>query len=114
MAPALPRRAPRKHNPAQSSLVIRNIVVAGRRTSVRLEPLMWEALLEITRQQETNVNQLVTEIDRQRHSSSLTAAIRGHVVAFYRPAASHAARAAHVRHKLRHEPAARDTSPPRH
>src|SRR5712671_6387300 len=94
MAPALPRRAPRKHNPARSSLVIRNIVVAGRRTSVRLEPVMWEALLEITRQQETNVNQLVTEIDRQRNSSSLTAAIRVYIVDFYRAAAIRPDRAA--------------------
>src|SRR3981081_503637 len=88
MAPALPRRAPRKHNPARSSLVIRNIVVAGRRTSVRLEPVMWEALQEIARQQETNINQLVTEIDRRRNSSSLTAAIRVYIVDFYRSAAA--------------------------
>lgn len=100
MAPALPRRAPRKRDPSPSSLVIRNIVVAGRRTSVRLEPVMWEALLEITRQQETNVNQLVTEIDRQRNSSSLTAAIRVYIVDFYRAAASHAERGADLRATL--------------
>jgi len=99
MAPALPRRAPRRRDPIPSSLVIRNIVVAGRRTSVRLEPVMWEALLEITRQQETNVNQLVTEIDRQRNSSSLTAAIRVYIVDFYR-SASHAGRAADLRPTL--------------
>jgi predicted DNA-binding ribbon-helix-helix protein len=81
-------------------LVIRNIVVAGRRTSVRLEPVMWEALLEIARQQETNVNQLVTEIDRQRNSSSLTAAIRVYIVDFYRSAASQAERATDLRATL--------------
>jgi predicted DNA-binding ribbon-helix-helix protein len=100
MASPLPRRAPRKRLPVASSLVIRNIVVAGRRTSVRLEPVMWEALLEIARQQETNVNQLVTEIDRQRNSSSLTAAIRVYIVDFYRAAASHAERAADLRATL--------------
>jgi predicted DNA-binding ribbon-helix-helix protein len=68
-------------------LVIRNIVVGGHRTSVRLEPVMWEALLEIARQRQTNVNQLVTEIDRRRVSSSLTAAIRVYIVDFYRAAA---------------------------
>src|SRR5438046_5825994 len=61
MPRALPRRAPRKREPARSSLVIRNIVVGGHRTSVRLEPVMWEALLEIARQRQTNVNQLVTD-----------------------------------------------------
>jgi predicted DNA-binding ribbon-helix-helix protein len=87
MARALPRRAPRKREPARSSLVIRNIVVGGHRTSVRLEPVMWEALLEIARQRQTNVNQLVTEIDLRRVSSSLTAAIRVYIVDFYRAAA---------------------------
>src|SRR5437764_1788138 len=100
MAPALPRRAPRKRDPAPSSLVIRNIVVAGHRTSVRLEPVMWEALLEITRQQETNINQLVTEIDRRRNSSSLTAAIRVFIVDFYRAAAAHADRPGDLRARV--------------
>jgi predicted DNA-binding ribbon-helix-helix protein len=96
MAPALPRRTPRKREPVRSSLVIRNIVVAGHRTSVRLEPVMWEALLEIARLQQTNINQLVTEIDRQREASSLTAAIRVYIVDFYRSAAAHAGRAANL------------------
>src|ERR1700716_3942189 len=100
MARALPRRAPRKREPARSSLVIRNIVVGGHRAGVRLEPVMWEALLEIARQRQTNVNQLVTEIDRQRVSSSLTAAIRVYIVDFYRSAASHAGRAADLRPTL--------------
>lgn len=94
MARALPRRAPRKREPARSSLVIRNIVVGGHRISVRLEPIMWEALLEIARQRQANVNQLVTEIDRQRVSSSLTAAIRVYIVDFYRAAAIRPDRAA--------------------
>ena len=88
MASALPRRAPRKRLSPSSSLVIHNVVVAGRRTSVRLEPVMWEALQEIVRQQETNINQLVSEIDRRRNSSSLTAAIRVYIVDFYRSAAA--------------------------
>jgi predicted DNA-binding ribbon-helix-helix protein len=55
---------------------------------------MWEALLEIARQRQTNVNQLVTEIDRERVSSSLTAAIRVYIVDFYRAAAIRPDRAA--------------------
>lgn len=102
MAPALPRRAPRKREPVQSSLVIRNIVVGGHRTSVRLEPVMWDALLEIARLQQTNVNQLVTEIDRQRYSSSLTAAIRVYIVDFYRSAAAHAGQDGGLQRALPH------------
>ena len=92
MPSALPRGAPRRHATTPSSLVIRNIVVAGHRTSVRLEPTMWEALREIARQRETNLNELVTEIDRRRDASSLTAAIRVFIVDFYRRAAAQAER----------------------
>jgi predicted DNA-binding ribbon-helix-helix protein len=62
-------------------------VVAGRRTSVRLEPAMWDALSDIARLRALQLNELVTEIDRQRSASSLTAAIRVYIVAFYRSAA---------------------------
>ena len=102
MAGALPRRAARKRGPVPSSLVIRNIVVAGHRTSVRLEPLMWEALREIARQRQTNINQLVTEIDRHRDSSSLTAAIRVFIVDYYRSAAGQTAGTADRQTALRH------------
>jgi predicted DNA-binding ribbon-helix-helix protein len=61
---------------------------------------MWDALLEIARQRETNVNQLVTEIDRQRNSSSLTAAIRVYIVDFYRSAAAQAGQAINVQRAL--------------
>lgn len=88
MATAQPQRRPRR-NPehAPSSLVIRNIVVAGHRTSVRLEPIMWDALHDIARRLQVSVHELVTEIDRERTASSLTAAIRVHIVDFYRTAA---------------------------
>jgi len=61
---------------------------------------MWDALLEIARQRKTNVNQLVTEIDRQRNSSSLTAAIRVYIVDFYRSAAAQAGQAANLQRAL--------------
>jgi predicted DNA-binding ribbon-helix-helix protein len=82
------RRTPRAREPVPSSLAIRNVVVAGRRTCVRLEPLMWEALREITRLRGMSLNDLITEIDRTREASSLTAAIRVYIVNFYRSAAA--------------------------
>lgn len=66
---------------------IRNVVVAGHRTSVRLEPVMWDALKNIARRQRVTVHELVTAIDRERAASSLTAAIRIYIVDFYREAA---------------------------
>jgi predicted DNA-binding ribbon-helix-helix protein len=73
-------------------LLIRNIVVAGKRTSVRLEPEMWEALREIVALQGFSVNQLVTELHRRHSASSLTSAIRVYIVEFYRSAARDALR----------------------
>jgi predicted DNA-binding ribbon-helix-helix protein len=52
MPTALQRRSRRDHDSSPSSLAIRNIVVAGRRTSVRLEPAMWEAMHDIARRLE--------------------------------------------------------------
>src|SRR5438270_748103 len=59
------------------------------------------ALGRVARQQETNINQLVTEIHRRRNSSSLTAAIRVYIVDFYRSAATQAQRGADLRPALR-------------
>ncbi|HSR71382.1 MAG TPA: ribbon-helix-helix domain-containing protein, partial [Kiloniellales bacterium] len=43
------RPAPRRGTP--SSLVNRNVFVGKRRTSLRLEPAMWDALAEICRRE---------------------------------------------------------------
>jgi len=69
-------------------MIARNVTVAGRRTSVRLEPEMWEALQEITQRQGVTLHQLCTEISRARGLSSLTAAIRAYALAYFRSAAT--------------------------
>jgi predicted DNA-binding ribbon-helix-helix protein len=86
MSTAWQRRPRRDDNITPSTLVIRNVVVAGRRTSVRLEPAMWEALHDIARRLELTIHDLVTHIAHQRTASSLTAAIRVYIVDFYRTA----------------------------
>ncbi len=86
MAHALPRQR-REHESSPSSLVIHNVVVGAHRTSVRLEPVMWEALRDIARRRRVTMHDLVTDIDRKRIASSLTAAIRVYIVDFYRTAA---------------------------
>ena len=74
----------RKRHRYETTLRVRNVVVAGHRTSVRLEPLMWDSLQEIAMEQGMNVNQLVTQIKRSAGRSSLTSAIRVYIVDFYR------------------------------
>jgi predicted DNA-binding ribbon-helix-helix protein len=71
-----------------STLINRNVTVAGRRTSMRLEPAMWEALQQLCRREGKTLNELVTEIDRQRSESSLTAAIRVYLLRYFCAAAT--------------------------
>lgn len=71
-----------------STLVSRNITLQDRRTSVRLEPAMWDALDEICRREGTSIHDLCTLIDRQRRESKLTAAVRVFVMAYYRAAST--------------------------
>ena len=88
MASPRTHRIPSARETSPSSLAIRNVVVAGHRTSVRLEPLMWQALREIAGWRGISLNALITAIAEARDASSLTAAIRVYIVDFYRSAAA--------------------------
>lgn len=65
----------------------RSVVVAGHRTSVSLENVFWEALLEAASERNVSINDLVTEIDRDR-IRSLSGAIRMFVLAVARARAA--------------------------
>ena len=67
----------------RSALLSHNVYVAGHRTSVRLEPVIWRALQDIARQQKVTVHDLVSDIDRRRTvSGGLSSAIRAYVVVY--------------------------------
>lgn len=71
------------------SLLPRNIVVNGRRTSTRLEPATWDALLEICARERCSIHELCTWIeDTKVPQSSLTAAIRVFAMSYFRHAAT--------------------------
>jgi predicted DNA-binding ribbon-helix-helix protein len=70
-----------------STLVNRNVTVAGHRTSVRLERAMWDALRQVCEREQKSLNCVVTEIAREQVESSLTAAIRVYVLSYFRAAA---------------------------
>jgi predicted DNA-binding ribbon-helix-helix protein len=69
-------------------LMVRNIVVGGRRTSVRLEADMWQALCDIARRHQASVNEICTLVSQRRGGSSLTAALRAFALRYFRIAAS--------------------------
>ncbi|MDR3425775.1 MAG: ribbon-helix-helix domain-containing protein [Alphaproteobacteria bacterium] len=75
--------------PFRSSLVSRNVVVSGRRTSVRLEPEMWDGLREICQRERATMHQICTTAELQKaEKTSLTAAIRVFVMRYFRLAAT--------------------------
>ena len=71
-----------------SSLISGNVTVAGHRTSIRLEPAMWDALKEISARENQTIHALVTEIAHHRPQSSLTAAIRVFLLSYFKAAAT--------------------------
>lgn len=81
-------RAPRGRRRAPSTLQSRNVTLRGRRTSLRLEAPMWEALEEIARREGLGIGELCAMVDRQRRESTLTAAIRVFILHYFRQAAT--------------------------
>ena len=82
-AQAHARRPHGERGSVPSSLVRHNVYVAGHRTSVRLEPVIWRALQDIAHQQKVTLRDLVSDIDRSRTlSGGLSSAIRAYVVSY--------------------------------
>lgn len=70
---------------ADSALVSRNITINGRRTSVRLEPEMWDALRQISHEEGLTIHQLCSIIHGNKNSdASFTATLRVFLMAYYR------------------------------
>jgi predicted DNA-binding ribbon-helix-helix protein len=70
------------------SLITRNVVLNGRRTSLRLEGAIWDALEEIAAREGCSVNALCAYVDKNRDERSLTASIRVYVLRYFREAAT--------------------------
>jgi len=73
----------------KSSLVSRNVTIGAHRTSIRLEPDMWNGLREICRREHISMHDIATVVSaRKAVNTSLTAAIRVFVMAYFRMAAT--------------------------
>lgn len=85
-----------------AGLVSRNVIVGGRRTSMRLEPGMWEALIDAARRERMSIHELVTKVaGRRGRGASLTCSVRAFLVAYYRSAATEDGHAAAGHGRLR-------------
>jgi len=71
----------------RSSLLSKNITVRGHRTSIRLEPEMWNAIKDIALREGTTIHSICSLISiRKAADTSLTAAIRVFLMLYYRAA----------------------------
>jgi len=65
----------------------RNVRLNGRRTSIRLELAMWEALEEIASREAHSMSELCTLIAAKKNGSNLTASVRLFITVYFRIAA---------------------------
>ena len=72
---------------AESTLVNRNITASGKRTSMRLEPDLWDGLQEICRRERTDVSAQVRRIHADSRGGR-TSAVRVFVLRYFRDAAT--------------------------
>jgi predicted DNA-binding ribbon-helix-helix protein len=71
-----------------SRLINRNIVAASGRSSMRLEPEIWDALFEICRRENIAMAELVRKVDGGREVGGRTSAIRVFAFNYFRKAAT--------------------------
>src|SRR5580693_3538483 len=77
-----------------SRLINRNVVAERGRTSMRLEPELWEALLEICGREGQDMSSLVRKVEQSGHAGGRTSAVRVFVMSYFRDAATEAGHAA--------------------
>ena len=91
----------------RSRLINRNVVAVRGRTSMRLEPELWDALIEICTRERRDVNCLVRQIEASNHTGGRTSAVRVFVLGYFREAANEAGHEAVDHGTLHHKPLSR-------
>ncbi len=74
----------------QSRLVNRNIIAARGRSSMRLEPEIWDALQEICKRENVPLGDLVQRVEGHGSEGGRTSAVRVFAFQYFRNAATDA------------------------
>ena len=77
-----------------SRLINRNVVARRGRTSMRLEPELWEALTEIGAREGKDASTIVRKVEVDDYPGGRTSAVRVFVLAYFREAATESGHAA--------------------
>ena len=65
-------------------LICKNVIVNGRRTSMRLDRETWISLADICEREHVTIHELCSKIDRIRGKSGLSSATRLFVLTYFR------------------------------
>lgn len=86
----------------QGALVSKNVRIHDRRTSVRLEPEMWQALREVAEIEGCTIHDLCGAVhDIKEAGASFTAALRVFLMEYYRTAARTSQQVTSVQRQLK-------------
>lgn len=67
--------------------ISRNVTINGRRTSIRMEPIMWDSLEEICVRENNTLPGIIEMIDSRRQGTSLTASLRVFIISYFKTVA---------------------------
>ena len=67
-------------------MISHNVRINGRRTSIRLEPAMWDALQEICAAEKKSIHEISTEVAAEIPSGGFTSALRVYILNYFRSA----------------------------
>ena len=65
-------------------LICKNVIVNGRRTSMRLDRETWMALNDICTREKITIHELCSKIDEARKNSGLSSSVRLFVLTYFR------------------------------
>lgn len=86
----------------QGALISKNVRIHDRRTSVRLEPEMWDALNEIAILEDCSIHDLCGAVhDLKDEGASFTAALRVFLMEYYRTAAKTSQQVSQIQRRLK-------------
>ena len=76
----------------KGNMISKNVAISGRRTSLRLEPAIWDAMGDICGKEGLTVHELISLIDRRRNKVSRTSAVRTFIVTYLHDLATESGR----------------------
>ncbi len=78
------RTMPRKKAKPKARMPLHNIRVNGHRTSVQMEPEIWDAFNEICQREDCTPDDICTSVNKVRGRSSLASTLRVFIVTYFR------------------------------